>query len=79
MSAYSGPATGGANVTIYGQNFIGVTNVTFGDVSATEINTINDTTIIAKTPAWTGGSSPVEVKVFTNAGVAARPDYYTFS
>ncbi|MER7463268.1 IPT/TIG domain-containing protein [Streptomyces sp. NPDC097981] len=62
----SGPAAGGATVTINGSGFTGVTGVKFGTVS-TPFYLISSTKITAISPAGTG---TVNVTVSTTAGVS---------
>ena len=77
LSPASGPAAGGASVTITGTNFSGVTQVSFGTF-AVSFNVVNSTTINATTPE---GAGTVDVTVTTGAGTTAitAADQYTYT
>lgn len=69
VSPEEGKATGGTTVSIGGANFIEVTAVDFGSVSATEF-TVNSTgSITATSPAETAGK--VNITVTTPTGVSS--------
>jgi formylglycine-generating enzyme required for sulfatase activity len=55
-----GPTAGGTQVTIGGTNFTGTTEVRIGGIPAA-FSVINDTTIVATTPAGTAGAKPVRI------------------
>jgi formylglycine-generating enzyme required for sulfatase activity len=55
-----GPIAGGTQVTIGGTNFTGATEVRIGGLPAA-FSIINDTTIVATTPASTAGAKPVRI------------------
>jgi len=78
ISPSSGPAGGGASVTIIGTGFTGVTAVNFGTVPATSYTVVNPTTITATTPP---GAGAVDVTVVTSAGRSATTpsDLYTYA
>jgi hypothetical protein len=65
-----GPAAGGARVMIIGDNFLGVTGVTFGTVPAMSFKVLNRHVIVAISPAVTVGQS-VDVTVTTAKGTSA--------
>lgn len=73
----SGSATGGASVTITGNNFTGATAVSFGTVAATSFTVNSSTSITAIAPA---GSGTVDVKVTTAGGISATSaaDQFTY-
>ena len=73
----SGPATGGTQVTISGHCFTGATGVLFGSKPATSFRVVNDTTIVAVSPAGTG---KVDVTVIGSAscGTATLPGGFTY-
>ncbi|MFF4278918.1 IPT/TIG domain-containing protein [Streptomyces kronopolitis] len=60
LSANSGPAAGGNTISIFGSNFTGATNVTFGGVPATSFVVVSPQEIQAVAPGGTG-SAPVQV------------------
>ncbi|HEY3815345.1 MAG TPA: IPT/TIG domain-containing protein, partial [Caulobacteraceae bacterium] len=80
VSPTSGPAAGGAAVTINGTNFSGVTSVKFGSAAATNIVTVSSSQLTVTSPAGTAGSA-TDVTVTTSAGTSATSaaDQYTFS
>lgn len=55
-----GSTLGGTAVTLTGKGFTGTTEVKFGTLSAAKFTVVNDTTILAVTPAF---ESPTEVAV----------------
>ncbi|WP_322788755.1 beta strand repeat-containing protein, partial [Sphingorhabdus rigui] len=76
LSVYSGPVAGGTVVTITGNFLTGPTQVTFGGVSATSINVVNDTTITATTPAGTAGQ--VDMVVTTLGGSITQSGIFEY-
>ena len=66
------------NVTITGENFFGQPNVSFGGQPATFVTVINDTTILAGTPAY-GNLDTVDVIVATPSGNGNLTDAFTFA
>lgn len=64
LSDTSGPAAGGELVTITGTGFIGVIDVEFDSVNATDYEVVNANTIVAVAPAHAAGAAVVSV---TNA------------
>ncbi|GAB4324310.1 MAG: hypothetical protein Kow0010_06130 [Dehalococcoidia bacterium] len=64
MSPRSGTFAGGTTVIINGEGFVGVTDVLFGGVPATDVNVVSSSQVTAKTPA---GSGVVDVVVCTGA------------
>jgi hypothetical protein len=77
ISLASGPAAGGATVTITGTGFTGASEVTFGSTDATDLHVVDDTTITATSPAGTG---TVDVTVTSVGGISATSsaDQYTY-
>jgi len=77
ISPTSGPAAGGASVTINGANFVGATAVTFGATAATGFTVVSATQITATAPAGTG---TVDVRVTTSGGTSATgaADQFTY-
>lgn len=61
VSANSGPAAGGTNVTITGTGFVATPTVTFGGQAATNVVFVNSTTITCTTPAHAAGAVDVVV------------------
>jgi LPXTG-motif cell wall-anchored protein len=64
-----GPVAGGTVVTIDGEGFTGVTDVSFGGISGTGITVVNDNKLTVVTPPGTAGL--VEVVVERGDGSAA--------
>lgn len=64
LSDTSGPAAGGEIITITGTGFIGVIDVEFDSVNATDYEVVNANTIVAVAPAHAAGAAVVSV---TNA------------
>jgi formylglycine-generating enzyme required for sulfatase activity len=71
VSPSVGPIAGGTQVTIAGTNFTGATEVRIGGIPAA-FSVINDTTILATTPAGTGGGKPVRVISPRGSGTLAN-------
>jgi PKD repeat protein len=61
VSPNSGPPSGGTSVTITGAGFVTGATVKFGNVSATNVNVANGTSITATTPAQAQGTVNVHV------------------
>jgi len=72
----SGPKEGGKKVTITGTGFSGQLLVTFGDVPATDVVVVNESTIKATTPAHSPGV--VIVEVGEGAAAATLPNGFTY-
>jgi hypothetical protein len=77
LTPASGPSAGGQPVTITGVGFLGVTTVTFGGVSAANVQVVNDTTITATTPAHAAGA--VDVVVGDGPASVTIPGGYTYT
>jgi hypothetical protein len=67
-----GPATGGANVTIYGDGFTAATAVDFRGTPATSVTVNSDNSITAVSPTDTSGANPdtVDVTVVSPGGAS---------
>lgn len=77
VSANSGPAAGGTNVTITGTNFVATPTVTFGGQAATNVAFVNSTTITCTTPAHAAGAVDVVVtNPDTQAGIGTNAFTY---
>ena len=76
LTPASGPNAGGTPVTITGTGFSGVTTVSFGGVSATDVRAVDDTTITATTPAHAAGA--VDVVVGHGPSAVIIPRGYTY-
>jgi hypothetical protein len=74
VSPASGPASGGATVTITGNNLASTDSVTF-DGNPAPFSVINSTTLSAVTPPGTGA---VDVVVTNAAGAATATAAYTY-
>lgn len=74
----SGPVAGGTVVNIIGNQFTGVTRVSFGGTPASSVTVNSSTSIIAVAPA--GSSGTVDVTVTTTAGTSATSaaDQFTY-
>jgi hypothetical protein len=73
----SGPVGGGTPIVITGTGFTGATSVSFGSISATDFDVIDDTSITATSPA---GSGIVHVRVTTPDGISSivAADQFTY-
>ena len=76
VSPPSGPASGGAGVTLTGVGLTGATGVTFGGTAATSVNVVSSTTVTAVTPAHAAGA--VDVVITTPSGSATKTTGYTY-
>ena len=78
LSPSSGPSAGGTAVTITGTGFSGATQVEFGTTSATNLVVLDDTTIMATSPA---GNGVLNVTVVTPAGTspASHANEFTYT
>lgn len=72
-----GPAAGGTSVTVSGQNFTGVTGVTFGGAAATALDVVDDTTLTCTTPAHAAGA--VDVVVTNPTGSKTEVGAFTYA
>jgi hypothetical protein len=72
----SGPTSGGTDVTILGVNFAGATRVTFDGITATNLEVISPTSIVATTPANLAG--PASVVITTPSGSNAGTNAFTY-
>jgi uncharacterized repeat protein (TIGR01451 family) len=77
VSPNTGRLSGGATVTITGQNFTGATAVTFGGTAAWSFQVDSATTISATAPG-AAAAGEVAVAVTTPLGTAEAPDAFTF-
>lgn len=76
LSPVSGPLTGGQVVTIKGTGLQNVTTVSFDGLPGTNIQVMNDTTLVATTPAH--GEGKVDVAVDAGA-TATLSEGYTYT
>lgn len=72
----TGPAVGGTDVTISGQNFTGATGATFGGVALANFEVVDDSTITGTTPAHAAGA--VAVAVTDAAGTTTEAAEFTY-
>lgn len=79
LSTTSGANTGGTAVTITGSNFMGVTGVLFGNVSATNFTLNNPTSITAIAPAESVGVVDVKVQSSYGTSASSSADQFTFT
>ncbi len=81
LSPTVGPVAGGASVTITGSGFTGTgfgsNSVTFGEAAATNVVTLNDTTITCNSPAGSPGAT-VDVTVTNANGSATLSAAFTY-
>jgi hypothetical protein len=70
LSPATGPAAGGTLVTIKGRKLTGATSITFGGTAATSFTVLDDTRIVAVSPAKVAGNA--DVVVTTPGGVSAN-------
>jgi IPT/TIG domain/Putative Ig domain/Glycosyl hydrolase catalytic core len=78
VSPNSGPTTGGAFITISGNNFRSGAAVQFGNLPALSVNVVDSTQIQAVTPAAASGSVNVTVQN-SDGQAAALPSAFTFT
>lgn len=80
LSDNSGPAAGGEIVTISGTSFIGVIDVEFDNVNATDYEVVNSNTVVAITPAHAAGAAVVTVTNATgeSSAVGTSGNTYTY-
>ena len=76
VSASSGPAVGGTNVTITGTNLTGASAVTFGGTAATTVTSVSATQVTCTTPAHAAGA--VDVVVTATAGTGTGIGAFTY-
>jgi hypothetical protein len=77
VSPGSGPAAGGTTVTITGSQLRYTSAVSFGDVPATDVTVVSDSTVTVRAPAHVSGR--VDVTVVTPGGRSPRVPADTFS
>lgn len=70
LSPTGGTTAGGTLVTVKGRKLTGATAVTFGGTAATSFTVVDDTRIVATSPAHVAGS--VDVLVTTPGGTSAN-------
>jgi len=70
----SGPAVGGAPVTVSGPSVLGITSVEFGGVPGTEVEIVSATEVVVTTPAHAAGA----VNVTVNGGTDTIVNGYTY-
>lgn len=76
VSPNAGTTTGGREVTIFGSNFINVTGVSFGSVSASSYQVLSQSMMTAVAPAQANGA--VNVTVTTESGTSQSNATYTY-
>lgn len=72
-----GPAAGGTEVLITGDNLVDATGVTFDGVAGTDFDVIDDNTVVVTTPAGTAG--PADVVVTDPTGPTTMADGFTYT
>jgi hypothetical protein len=78
LSPTVGSTSGGSRVTVYGENFIGVTHVYFGKTPASSVTVDSSNRLTVQAPAATPGT--VHVIVIASGGRSAETmsDEYTY-
>ncbi|MCE2883527.1 MAG: IPT/TIG domain-containing protein [Planctomycetaceae bacterium] len=76
VSPANGPAEGGTRIAITGWNLSGATSIEIGEDVATDVVVVDETRILATTPA--GPVGPATVIVRTPADVAELVDAFTY-
>jgi LPXTG-motif cell wall-anchored protein len=71
-----GPPVGGTQVTVTGSGFTGATSVTFGGTAATDVDVIDDSSVVATSPAHAPGA--VDVVVTTPDASGTRSGAFTY-
>jgi IPT/TIG domain len=71
LSPARGPAAGGTRVTITGTGFTGAFRVLFGDLEATDVVVLDDSTVTAVSPEYDAAGGNVHVQVVGPAGASA--------
>lgn len=79
LSDTTGPAAGGEIVTITGTSFIGVIDVEFDSVNATDYEVVDANTIVAITPAHAAGAAVVTVTNATGESSATPTSGNTYT
>jgi hypothetical protein len=77
VSPANGLAAGGTAVTLEGQNFEGVTGVTFGGTAATSVVVVSDTEITCVAPAHAAGA--VDVVATNPTGSKTEVGAFTYA
>ena len=78
LSPNFGPAEGRTSVTITGTNFIGVTDVKFGNASASNFTVHSDTSITAIAPPGIVGTVDVTIIAFSETSPITPDCQYTY-
>lgn len=73
-----GPTTGNTSVTITGNNFTGVTAVSFGDTPALSFTVNSETQIIAISPEHTAGTIHITVTAAGGTSAISSADQFTY-
>jgi len=68
ISPGTGPSNGGNSVSLYGDGFLRVTSVKFGNNATAVFTVINDNVLNVTVPTNDGQSGQVEVRVMTTSG-----------
>jgi hypothetical protein len=79
VSPSTGTTAGGDLVTISGAHFTGTTTVEFGATPATEFTIVNDSTIVALTPAVAASTVKTEVTTPNGSNTDTAADNFTFA
>jgi hypothetical protein len=79
ITATSGSAIGGANVTVTGSGFTGATGVSFGSVPALAFTVLSDTALTALAPPGTAGTVDVTVSTYSGTSALSAADQFTYT
>jgi cell wall-associated NlpC family hydrolase len=79
LSSHHGVYWGGGQLTIHGQNLVGVKKVTFGRSTGYGVNVVSATTLTVYVPEHAYGTVDVRVDTSGGASVASTADRYTFT
>ncbi|MBI2766858.1 MAG: IPT/TIG domain-containing protein [Chloroflexi bacterium] len=79
VSPSTGPASGGTGVVVAGYGFMGATAVTFGGSPAASFSVINDTTIVAVSPAHAAGAVDIVVTSPSGTSATGAADVFTYT
>ena len=77
ISPGSGPAAGGTTVTIHGKGFIGVHEVDFSGIPATNVTIYSDSKLTADSPA-AAGKVDIQVLVWAGESPASSADVFSY-
>lgn len=77
LSVHNGPAAGGTEVTVHGENFTYMAVVKFGSAEANVLDFVSDTELVVESPAGTAGAT-VSVRVTVDGDTSDNTDADNF-